>query len=97
MQIYYIFSSLWHNDIKGVLQNSPAKRKMMIGDACFAGSMIAPPVPTESDYADYYNDKDGIAFISASRRDETSAETNQLHHFLLRKKEKITSLMRFSR
>jgi Caspase domain len=72
--------SLWHNDIKGVLQNSPAKRKMMIGDACFAGSMIAPPAPTESDYTDYYNDKDGIAFISASKRDETSAETSQLQH-----------------
>ena len=72
-----------HNDIKVILQNSPAKRKMMIGDACFSGSMIAQPATSEDTYAQYYNkEQDGIAFIAASQRDKVSVEMHQLGHGL---------------
>lgn len=67
-----------HKDILDVLNQSRAKHRVLIADACHSGSMIAQRSPFRSMLAEYYSDfektKGGTALIMSSKEDENSLE-----------------------
>jgi len=67
-----------HKTILDILDQSVAKHKVMIADACHSGSMIAQRSPFKSMLAEYYTDfektKGGTALIMSSKEDENSLE-----------------------
>jgi len=88
------FNNLYeHKDILKTLNNSVAKHKLMIADACHSGSMIAQRSPFRSMLAEYYTDfektKGGTALIMSSKEDENSLEYSGMRqgifsHYLIR-------------
>jgi hypothetical protein len=91
---------LYHNDINKMLNNCPAKYKLIIADACHSGSYIAsksvnPQTPEsqaaaqEAYYSEMSKTHPGTAFILSSLADEESLEVSSLKnsvfsYFILR-------------
>ena len=85
-----------HDDINQILENSPAKYKLCIADACHSGSLLAMAEKSgtvRNVLADYYKTlaqaEPGTALIMSSKSDETSLESSGLRqgvftHFLIR-------------
>jgi hypothetical protein len=80
---------LYHNDINKMLNNCPAKYKLVIADACHSGSYIASKSPIKKDEANsdalgnqYYEDltkaHPGTAFMLSSLAEEESLEVSSL-------------------
>ncbi|MEZ4908374.1 MAG: caspase family protein [Saprospiraceae bacterium] len=83
---------LYHNDILKIIDASRAKHKVIIADACHAGSLIAQRSPFSSMLEEYYLDFEkshgGTALIMSSKEDENSMEYAGMRqgifsHFLL--------------
>ncbi len=87
-------NKLYHEEIIGLLDRSPAKYKLCIADACYAGAMFAskggePSQKTQDFYDRLSEAAPGTALIMSSKSDETSLESKGLRqgvftHFLMR-------------
>ena len=83
-----------YDDILGILNNSNAKHKLFITDACHSGSMLAQArspftVALENFYSAYNSAKSGTAVMMSSKKEEVSLEYGGLRqgvfsHFLIR-------------
>ena len=78
---------LYHNDINKMLNACPARQKLVIADACHAGSYLAsksPSRPTaetpELFYSELGKAQAGTAFMLSSLADEESLEVSSLHN-----------------
>jgi hypothetical protein len=88
-------NKLFHTEINHLLDQSPAKYKLCIADACHSGSLLAmrsgekqPPILL-SYYESLAKAEAGTALIMSSKSDETSLESSGLRqgvfsHFLIR-------------
>lgn len=86
-------NKVFHHEITEILENSPAKFKLCMADACHSGGLYtekgATGVAFESYYKSLAQSKPGMALIMSSKSEETSLESNNLRqgvfsHFLLR-------------
>ncbi|MEM8906395.1 MAG: caspase family protein, partial [Bacteroidota bacterium] len=86
-------NKLFHEEINEIFDQSPAKYKLCIADACHSGSLFAMRGTAESALSKYYQTlaqaKAGTALIMSSKSDETSLESSGLRqgvfsHFLIR-------------
>ncbi len=87
-------NKLEHEEIKGILESSKARYKLVIADACHSGSLLAiKSGEVRNVLADYYKTLSqaapGTALIMSSKSDETSLESSGLRqgvftHFLIR-------------
>jgi len=86
-------NKLYHEEIKDLLDRSPAKYKLCIADACHSGSLLAMRGNVRNVLDDYYTSlakaEPGTALIMSSKSEETSLESNNLRqgvfsHFLIR-------------
>ncbi len=87
-------NKLHHDEINAILEQSPAKYKLCIADACHSGSLFAMKGGTvESTLSNYYKSlaqaEAGTALIMSSKSGETSLESSGLRqgvfsHFLIR-------------
>ncbi|RME01877.1 MAG: peptidase C14 caspase catalytic subunit p20, partial [Bacteroidetes bacterium] len=87
-------NKLEHEEIRSILDNSKARYKLCIADACHSGSLLAMKSgEIRNVLADYYKTlahaKPGTALIMSSKSDETSLESSGLRqgvftHFLIR-------------
>lgn len=87
-------NKLEHEEVNEILQNSHAKYKLVIADACHSGSLLAMKSgETRNILEDYYKTlataDPGTALIMSSKSDETSLESSGLRqgvfsHFLIR-------------
>lgn len=87
---------LEHDEINRIMQESPAKYKLCIADACHSGSLLALAEKSgtvRNVLEDYYKTlaqaEAGTALIMSSKSDETSLESSGLRqgvfsHFLIR-------------
>jgi hypothetical protein len=83
-----------HEEVKEILESSPAKYKLCIADACHSGSLLAMKSGNVTNVlANYYKTlataKSGTALIMSSKSNETSLESSGLRqgvfsHFLIR-------------
>ena len=87
-------NKLLHEEINTIFDQSPAKYKVCIADACHSGSLLAMKGGTaQQALMDYYKTlaqaKPGTALIMSSKSEETSLESSGLRqgvfsHFLIR-------------
>lgn len=86
-------NKIYHEEINEILENSPAKYKLCIADACHSGSLFAMKGNVENALNNYYKSlaqaQAGTALIMSSKSDETSLESSGLRqgvfsHFLIR-------------
>jgi len=86
-------NKLLHEDINALLEQSPAKYKICIADACHSGSMYASRGTVSETLDKYYRTlaqaQAGTALILSSKSTETSLESSGLRqgvfsHFLIR-------------
>ena len=87
-------NKLLHDEINSILENSPAKYKICIADACHSGSLLAMKSGTaQQALSNYYKTlaqaQAGTALIMSSKSEETSLESSGLRqgvfsHFLIR-------------
>lgn len=84
-------NKIYHEEINGILQASPAKFKLLIADACHSGSLLTSKGsnPYEGFYKALAQSQPGMALIMSSKSEETSLESNNLRqgvfsHFLLK-------------
>lgn len=91
-------NKFYHEDINNILQNSPAKLKICIADACHSGSFLndremIKDGELKNILESYYNSLattlPSTALIMSSKSEETSLESNNLRqgvfsHFLIR-------------
>ncbi len=86
-------NKVFHHEITEILENSPAKFKLCMADACHSGSLYTEKGGFSSAFESYYKSlaqsKPGMALIMSSKSEETSLESNNLRqgvfsHFLLR-------------
>lgn len=86
-------NKIYHEEINEILENSPAKYKLCIADACHSGSLFAMKGAVENALNNYYKTlaqaESGTALIMSSKSDETSLESSGLRqgvfsHFLIR-------------
>ncbi len=86
-------NKIYHEEINEILENSPAKYKLCIADACHSGSLFAMKGNVENALSNYYKSlaqaQSGTALIMSSKSDETSLESSGLRqgvfsHFLIR-------------
>ncbi len=86
-------NKVFHHEITEILENSPAKFKLCIADACHSGSLYTEKGALKNTLESYYKSlaqsKPGMALIMSSKSEETSLESNNLRqgvfsHFLLR-------------
>jgi len=86
-------NKLLHEEVKEILDQSPAKYKICIADACHSGSMLASRGTISETLDRYYRTlaqaKPGTALIMSSKSTETSLESSGLRqgvfsHFLIR-------------
>jgi len=82
-----------YDDIKEILNESKAKHKVCIADACYSGSLLASKSGYSESMELFYqtleNSLGGTAFLLSSKQQETSLESGGLRqgifsHFLLR-------------
>jgi hypothetical protein len=89
-----INNRLMHSDLKAIFEQSKAKHKVMIADACFSGSMLAMKQPfsmqqMQSFYRAFENSQGGMALFMSSKSQEYSLEDQGLRsgifsHYLIR-------------
>jgi len=86
-------NKVFHHEITEILENSPAKFKLCIADACHSGSLFSEKGGSAFAFESFYKalaqSKPGMALIMSSKSEETSLESNNLRqgvfsHFLLR-------------
>ncbi len=86
-------NKLYHDDIKQVFEESNAKHKLCLADACHSGTMLAMRAPVNRTLQKYYeafeNSDGGTALLLSSKGDEYSLEDMGLRqgifsHFLIR-------------
>jgi hypothetical protein len=86
-------NKLYHNEVKTILEQSKAKHKICIADACHSGSLLAMKQPLENVLNTYYrafNDSSGgMALLMSSKGEEYSLEDQGLRsgifsHYLIR-------------
>jgi hypothetical protein len=85
---------LWHDELQSVFEQSPAKYKYLIADACHAGSFPAASQQTEGAsrgafYQAFEQAKGGFVLLLSCMGDEVSLETRGVRqgvfsHYLLR-------------
>ncbi|MEM1214553.1 MAG: caspase family protein [Bacteroidota bacterium] len=84
---------LEHEEIRNVLRQSRAKHKLVLADACHAGSLLAARAPIHLTLQDYYaalnQSSGGTALLLSSKGEEYSLEDRGLRsgifsHFLIR-------------
>lgn len=82
-----------YDEIKGILNESRAKHKMVFADACYSGGLLAAKSPNSEPikiYTDAFNNtKGGLALMMSSKREEVSLEDGGLRsgvfsHYLVR-------------
>jgi hypothetical protein len=75
---------LAYKDVLDLINESPAKHKLYITDACHSGSMYAAKTPYNMALTDFYtkfkNVKGGTAIITSSKKDEVSLEYSGMRH-----------------
>jgi hypothetical protein len=75
---------LAYKDVLDLINESPAKHKLYITDACHSGSMYASKTPYDMALTDFYtkfkNVKGGTAIITSSKKDEVSLEYSGMRH-----------------
>jgi len=85
-------NAIAHRDILTIFENSAAKHKICIADACHSGSLMASR-SMSGDLANYYesfdNSASGTALLLSSKKEEVSLEYKGLRqgvfsHFLIR-------------
>ncbi|MCI4649011.1 caspase family protein, partial [Phaeodactylibacter sp.] len=87
-------NKLFHKEIIGILERSPAKYKLCIADACYSGGLLAakggaPSQLTQDFYDRLAEAAPGTALIMSSKSNETSLEAKGLRqgvfsHYLIR-------------
>jgi uncharacterized caspase-like protein len=84
---------LLHTEVRAVLDQSQARHKIVLADACHSGSLLAMKSPVSSTIEMFYdafaNAKGGMALLMSSRSEEYSLEDGGLRsgifsHFLIR-------------
>ncbi|RME95194.1 MAG: peptidase C14 caspase catalytic subunit p20, partial [Bacteroidetes bacterium] len=84
---------LKHEDIRRILHQSRAKHKLVLADACHAGSLLAARAPIHLALRSYYEalsaSQGGTALLLSSKGEEYSLEDRGLRsgifsHFLIR-------------
>ncbi len=80
---------LYHKEINSLMAKCPARHKLIIADACYAGSYIAAKgvntssnklANTEKFYSDLNNSNSGTAYMLSCAPDEESLEVNTLQN-----------------
>ena len=88
-----INNKLLHSDVKAILEQSRAKHKICIADACHSGTLLAMKRPLEITLANYYRafneTNGGTALFMSSKGEEYSLEDQGLRsgifsHYLVR-------------
>jgi hypothetical protein len=88
-----INNKLYHTEVKAILEQSKAKHKICIADACHSGTLLAMKQPVESVLQTYYrafnNTAGGTALFMSSKGEEYSLEDQGLRsgifsHYLIR-------------
>ncbi len=88
-----INNRLLHSDVKAIFEQSKAKYKLCIADACFSGSLLAMKQPLSSQIQAFYkafdNTQGGMALFMSSKSQEYSLEDQGLRsgifsHYLSR-------------
>jgi hypothetical protein len=86
-------NKLYHNEVKNILEQSKAKHKICIADACHSGSLLAMKRPVEEVLSTYYRafneSTGGLALFMSSKGEEYSLEDQGLRsgifsHYLIR-------------
>ncbi len=87
-------NKLFHSEIRDMLENSKAKLKLCLADACHSGSLLSLRSGNMGDQLEEYYNKlaqsnPGTVLIMSSKSDETSLESSGLRqgvfsHFLIR-------------
>jgi hypothetical protein len=86
-------NQLRHEDIKAILQQSQAKHKLVLADACHSGSLLSMRTPLHQTLKKYYEafekTSGGLALLMSSKSEEYSLEDRGLRsgifsHFLVR-------------
>ena len=86
------YNRLEHQEIKDLLEESQAKHKLVVADACHSGSILAVRKPLDAALAKYYeafeNTRGGLALLMSSKGEEFSLEDGGLRsgvfsHFLI--------------
>ncbi len=81
-----INNQLMYTDILQLIDNTQAKHKLFIADACHSGSMYASKsisrVPVSDFYTKIKNSKGGTAMLTSSKTDEVSLEYSGMRHGL---------------
>jgi hypothetical protein len=86
-------NQLKHQDIKQLLEQSRAKHKLVLADACHSGGLLSQKSPLKSDLQRYYKAFEytdgGMALMMSSKGEEYSLEDGGLRsgifsHFLIR-------------
>ncbi|MBK6448512.1 caspase family protein [Candidatus Brachybacter algidus] len=81
-----------YDEIKRVLENSEAKHKLCIADACYSGSLMAQSSAYGESldlfYSTFEKTKGGTAFLLSSKQEETSLESSGMRqgvfsHYLI--------------
>lgn len=72
-----------HDDIKAIFEESKAKHKVCLADACFSGSLYAMKSPSieaslDKYYKSFENTKGGLALLMSSKSHEYSLEDHGL-------------------
>lgn len=87
------YNQLKHTSVKSILEESKAKHKLVLADACHSGSLMAlksaPHAALKKYYAAFENTKGGTALLMSSKGEEFSLEDKGLRqgifsHFLIR-------------
>jgi hypothetical protein len=88
-----INNKLLHSDVKAILEQSKAKHKICIADACHSGTLLAMKQPVENVLQTYYKafnaSSGGTALFMSSKGEEYSLEDQGLRsgifsHYLIR-------------
>lgn len=84
---------LWHDEVLSVFDESKAKHKIVLADACYSGSLTKNKSPNGSPSAKLFDafeqSKGGTALLMSSKQDEVSLEDHGLRqgifsHFLIK-------------
>jgi hypothetical protein len=76
-------NKLRHDDIKAIFEESKAKHKVCMADACFSGSLLAMKgtkidAALDKYYKEFENTKGGMALLMSSKSEEYSLEDHGL-------------------
>ncbi len=74
------FSKLAHAEIMDIMKRSHARLKLLLGDACYSGSLTQVKAPNQLTdlYAQLTPEQSGIALLLSSRSEEISLEDSYL-------------------